>query len=155
MRIGIIVYSQTGHTLQVAQELLQCLSAAGHDLTLEQVETAGPVRPGAKAAELKTAPAVDSYDALVLASPAHGGLPAAGMMSYLDQLPSLEGKRVGLLATGAFPAKWGSVQTMAKMAETVAARGATVCGSASVGWWSLNRKRQIAKAVDSLSGHFR
>ena len=32
--------------------------------------------------------------------------------------------------------------------------GAKVCGSGSVGWFSLSRKRQIAEVVDGLSRLF-
>jgi len=42
MHIGIIVYSYTGHTLSVARLLRERLSAAGHDVSLERIETIGP-----------------------------------------------------------------------------------------------------------------
>jgi hypothetical protein len=62
-----------------------------------------------------------------------------------------KGKRVACLVTGVFPAGWGRNQTLAQMAETCASKGAAVCGSGSVGWWSLGRRRQITEAVDSLT----
>jgi hypothetical protein len=76
------------------------------------------------------------------------------MASYLGQLSSLEGMQVACLATGFFPAKWGQNQTLAKMAEVCASKGATVCGSGSVRWPSLRRKRQTAKVVSELVGLF-
>jgi hypothetical protein len=62
-----------------------------------------------------------------------------------------KGKRVACLVTGVFPAGWGRSQTLAQMEETCASKGAAVCGSGSVGWWSLGRRRQITEAVDSLT----
>jgi flavodoxin len=73
MNIGIIVYSRTGHTLSVAQKLQEKLSAAGHMVTLEQVETAGPVSPSATSAELKIRPAIEEHEALVFGCPVQGG----------------------------------------------------------------------------------
>lgn len=42
MNIGIIVYSISGHTLSVAAKLGEKLSAAGHAVTLERLETEVP-----------------------------------------------------------------------------------------------------------------
>jgi flavodoxin len=56
MKIGIIVYSNTGHTLSVARQLEQALSAAGHKVELEQVLTEGTPKPGATHVPLKTRP---------------------------------------------------------------------------------------------------
>jgi flavodoxin len=152
VKIGIIVYSMTGHTLAVATKLQEALSTTGHDVHLEPLRAAGPASLGAADAPLETVPEIDLYDALVFATPVRGGTPAPPMVSYLEQITSLEGKRVGCLVTGIFPAGWGRNQTLAQMAETCASKGATICGSGSVGWWSLGRRRQIAEVVDNLAG---
>ena len=154
MNVGIIVYSRTGHTLAVAVKLKEKLSAAGHEVTLEQLETVGPLSLGATSAKLKTRPAIDAYEALVFGAPVQGGIPAPPMASYLEQVAPLENKQVACLVTGVFPAGWGRNQTVAQMEEICASKGATVCGSGSVGWWSLGRKRQIAEVVDSLCRSF-
>jgi NAD(P)H dehydrogenase (quinone) len=154
MNIGIIVHSNTGHTLSVAMKLKEKLSTAGHVVTLEQVETAGPVKLSARSAELKTKPAIDIYDALVFGSPVHGGRMSAAMTSYLEQIPSLQGKRVACLVTHFFRREWGANQTIELMKEVCESKGATVCGSGNVKWLSLSRKRQISRVVDSLSELF-
>jgi flavodoxin len=154
MDIGIIVYSRTGHTLSVAEKLKEALSTSGHTVDLEQVEIVGPARLGATDVTLSTRPEIDAYDALVFASPVQGGTPAPPMVSYLEQVPSLKGKQVACLVTGVFPARWGRNQTIAQMVEVCESKGATVCGSGSVAWWSLSRRRQIAEVVDSLSRSF-
>lgn len=154
MNIGLIVYSQTGHTQSVALELKEKLSAAGHAVTLEQIETTGPARSRDRHAELKTIPPIDAYDALVFGAPVWGGSPAAPMLSYLEKIPSLTGKKVACLVTGFFPAGLGRNQALAKLKTLCEAKGATVCGSGSVGWLSLKRKQQIATVVESLSALF-
>ena len=154
MNIGIIVYSRTGHTLSVAQTLKEGMSVAGHEVMLDQVETAGPVSLSATRAELKTKPDVDEFEAVVFGSPVQGGVPAAPVMSYLEQVASLEGKQVACFVTGVLPAGWGRNQALAKMKEICESKGATVCGSESVGWLSFGRRRKISKLVDSLSRLF-
>ena len=154
MDVGIIVYSQTGHTLSIAVKLKEALSAAGHRVSLEQLETVEPVRMYAADAQLKTKPAIDTYDALVLGTPVQGGAPAPPMGSYLEQVTSLQGKKVACLVTGGFPAGWGRNQTIAQMKEVCEAKGATVCGTGSVCWWSLGRKKKVAEVVDDLSRLF-
>ncbi len=151
MTIGIIVYSHTGHTLSVARKLEKRLAADGHDVTLEQLETAGPVDLSATTAALKTKPPIDAHDALVLGSPVNGGRMSAAMKSYLDQIPSLAGKRVAILLTHFFPSAWGANQTIEQITEVCESKGATVIGSGDVRWFSLRRKRRIAEAVESLS----
>ena len=154
MKIGIVIYSHTGHTLSVATELKDKLSASGHAATLEQVEPVEKVSPSATRAELKTAPTVAPYDALVLGCPVWGGRMSAPMTSYLEQIDSLQGKQVVCLVTHFFRRAWGAKQTIESMTEICESKGATVRGSGSVKWLSLNRKRQISQAVDELSGLF-
>ena len=143
MNIGIVVQSQTGHTLSVAERLREALTVAGHSVRLERVGTAD------------ARSAIDASDALVFATGVQGGQPAPPMASYMAQLPVLQGKQVACLATGFFPvAGWGRDQTLAKMQEVCEARGATICGSGSVGWFSLSRRRQIGEVVETLSKLF-
>lgn len=151
MNIGIIVYSRSGHTLTVARKLEQRLTADGHKVTLEQLETVGQVDLSATTAELKTVPGVETYDAFVLGTPVNGGRMSAPMKSYLDEIPSLAGKRVALLLTHFFPSQWGANQTFEQMTEVCESKGATVVGSGDARWTSLRRRRQIAQAVESVA----
>ena len=140
MKIGLVVYSRTGHTLQVAQALLARLTADGHEAAM--------VRLGQGAVDLV------AFEGLVFCSPVHGGRPADEMVACLEGAPSLAGKTVACLATGFFPARLGASQTLAQMSALCAARGAAVGGQANVGWFSLTRRRQIADAVETLAASF-
>jgi flavodoxin len=155
MKIGVVIYSLSGHTRSVAKRLEQALSTAGHTVTVEEIETVGPVKPGMHTAELVDDPDVEAYEGLVLGVPVWGGHPASPMRAYLEQVESLSGKRVACLTTGFFPfANWGRNQTLTEMAEACEVRGAEVVGSESVGWLSLSRRRQIDEAVDAISKLF-
>lgn len=154
MNIGIIVYSLTDHTLTVAESLKEKLSADGHAVILERVETVGPAKVQYENAELKSSPAVDAYEGLVFACPVRGGTIPAPMKRYLEHLPSLQGKQVACFVTHFFRREWGANQVLAALRELCESKGATVCGVGEVRWFSLHRERQIARIVEELGGLF-
>jgi multimeric flavodoxin WrbA len=140
MNIDIVVYSKTRHTLAVATALRERLATLGHGASL--------IRLGAEAADL------DRCEGLVLASPVHGGLPAAEMKAYLEQVSSLQGKKVACLVTGFFPPNLGRNQALAYLMSACEAKGARIGALGSVGWASLSRRRQIADVVAALASCF-
>jgi flavodoxin len=140
MKIGMVVYSKTGHTQSVAAALQSRLAAGGHEVALLQLgQTAVDLTP---------------YDGLIFCSPVHGGQPAAEMIACLEGAPSLQDKTVACLVTGFFPANLGRNQALAQMQARCEARGGAVAGQASVGWFSLTRRPQIADAVETLAARF-
>lgn len=154
MNIGIIVYSRTGHTLSVAMQLKETLAAAGHTVNLEQVEILGSDEMGVTVVQLKTRPETAPYDGLVFASPVRGGAMPPAMTSYLEQITSLQGKKIVCLVTHFFPPGLGTNQTLSQMEEICESKGATVYGSGEVGRPRLGLKRRIANVVDDLSRLF-
>jgi len=88
---------------------------------------------------------------LVFGCPVWGGTPAWPMTGCLDQIGSLEDRRMALLMTGALPAAIGRNQAIAKLTEICEERGAVILGSGSMCWSSLRRERQIDAVVESLS----
>ena len=151
MNIGIVVHSQTGHTLSLAEILKERLLAAGHAVTLEQVETSGRAKPGAADVQLKNKPGIDPYDALVLGCPVWGGVMSSAMTGYLEQVISLQGKRVACMVTHIFPPGLGANQTIDQMKGVCESKGAIVCGSGSASWFPLGRKRRTAELVERLN----
>lgn len=155
MQIGIILYSQTGHTRRVALLTQDKLNASGHAVTLHTLEPVG--QPGFSQdaqAPLQSIPSVEAYDALIFAAPVWGGNPAPPFLTFLNHTPGLQGKRVACLVTGFFPAQWGCVQAIAKMNEIAQSKGAQLLGSASVTWFSPTRGRQIKQAAEKLAALF-
>jgi flavodoxin len=154
MDIGMIVYSQTGNTYSVAMKLKEKLSAAGHSVTLERIEVIGEVAPG-QAAQFKTVPDAEKYDTLVFASPVQAFSLCQAMVDYLKRVASLQGKKVALLVTEAFPYPWmGGNRAVRQMKKACESKGATVCGSGIVNWMKRRREQQIVEVVDRLSGLF-
>lgn len=155
MKIGIIVYSQSGNTLTVAEKLKQRLANAGNEVAIERVTTAGKARPGTKNIEFKNAPRVDPYDALIFASPVQGFTLAEPMAEYLKQLPPLQGKQAACFVTKQLPSRWtGGNRAVGQMKKICAARGAAFRGSAIVFWTESRRDKSIAECVHCLSDLF-
>ncbi len=154
MNIGIIVYSQTGNTYSVATRLKEKLAAAGHTVTLERIEVIGKVAPG-KPVQFKTLPDAGKYDALVFGAPVQGFSLCWPMLGYLEQIASLQGKKVACLVTEAFPYPWmGGNRAVRQMKRLCESKGATVCGSGIVNWMNKSREQQIVQVVDRLGQLF-
>ena len=152
MKIGIIVFSRTGNTLSVAEKLKEELGAKGHDPELLRVI---PARDDLKAKppmEFKSAPTVDAYDVLLFGSPVWGFQLSTVMQAYLEQLPPLEGKKVGCFVTHMFPFAWlGGNSTIKQFKQICETKGGKVLATGIVNWSSKGREKDIAITVEKLS----
>lgn len=135
MKIGLIVYSKSGNTKDVAEVLKERLNKDGHDVSLT---------------ELTDTVSETSYDAVVLCTPVHGGKPAEPMNAYLEKV-DIEGKNVAFLVTGVFPPSMGGVMTAHILEDICKAKGATVRGFGCVGWWGFKRAQKIENAVETVA----
>ena len=99
MRVGIIVYSETGNTYMLAMKIKDKLLASGHLTELKRLETIGEYKSGAKEVQLESIPEVDEYDWVMFGSPVHGFTLSLPMRTFLSQIGSLENKKVACFAT--------------------------------------------------------
>ncbi len=154
MEIVMVIYSQTGNTLSVAQKLERRLTDAGHSVTVEHLKTEGEARPGDQDVELKTFPDPTSYDAIVFGAPVHAFSLAPAMQAYLRRVSGLEGKPVACLVTQFFPFAWmGGRRAARQLRAATESKGARVCATAVVNW-SFRRESRIDQVVDKLSKCF-
>ena len=155
MNIGILVYSQTGHTAEVAEKLSGKLSSKGHSVSIEKIEPEGEVHPGMKSVSFTSKPDPTPYDAVVFASPVQAFSLAVAMKSYLAQIPSLEGKKIVLLVTKQLPGRWtGGNRAVRQMARYCEEKGGDVVRSGMVFWSSKEREKDIEETADNLSAAF-
>lgn len=155
MNVGIIVYSETGNTLIVAQRLKGALEAKGHSAAVEQVTIEGKVERG-KPINLKSRPDAAKYDALIFASPVMAFSLNPVMKAYLSGLSGLKGKTAGCFVTQGLPADWmGGNQAIKHISSALKDKGAGICGSGIIHWRNeAKREVQAAKAVETLCGVF-
>jgi|AntAceMinimDraft_16_1070373.scaffolds.fasta_scaffold02672_2 flavorubredoxin len=133
MKIGIIVYSQSGNTLSVAEKLRDKLATAGHSPEIEQVTVIGGRKSGDRTFQLETRPDVAQYDALVFGSAVEAFSLSPVLATYLRGIGSLDGKSVACLVTQLFPYPWmGGNRAIRQMRRLCESKGATVRGSGIV-----------------------
>jgi len=152
MKIGIIVYSQTGNTLSVAEKLKEKLATAGHSPEIEQVTVVGGRKSGDRRFQLETRPDVAQYEALVFGAAVEAFSLSPVMRSYLTGVDSLRGKQVACLVTQFFPYPWmGGNRAIRQMRELCESKGATASGSAVVNWCRFRRAKTTALAIDRVT----
>lgn len=155
MNIGIVVYSQTGNTLSVAEKLKSKLAEAGHSVSLDQVSVVGGRKQGDRAFTLDSTPELGGYDAVVLGSAVEAFSLSPVLSRYLVQLDSLQGKRVACLVTQQFPYPWmGGTRAIRQMKRICKSKGASVCGAAVVNWAQSRREKTINDAIKRLAESF-
>jgi NAD(P)H dehydrogenase (quinone) len=154
MKIGIIIYSQTEHTYSVATKLKEKLLADGHDPEIEKVIPTGEVHPGSKTIKFETQPRVDPYDALIFGAPVHAFSLAPAMKAYLEQIKSLQDKKIACYVTKGLPFhRTGGNKAISIMKKICESKGGTVVGTEIIVWRG-GRQKQIADLVESISSLF-
>lgn len=153
MKTGIIIYSRTGHTQLVAEKIKDALITQGGTVVIEHVTAANDGANSREAIQLQDIPDISDYDVILIGSPVHGFSIAPVMKSYLQQLPSIDGKKVGCFVTQHFPKPWmGGKRTVAQMCQLCHDKGAEVSGTSIVNWTSKARETLINDTVAVLSG---
>lgn len=143
MKIGIIVYSKTENTYYVAEKLQEKFQENGYEAEIERVVPAGEIPMKAKNVEFQSKPELKSYDALILGSPVHAFSLAPPMKSYLEQLDSLQDKKIACFVTKGLRFNWtGGNQAIGKMKKICESKGGKVVGTDIV-VWSKSRDAKI------------
>ncbi len=153
MNIGIILYSQTGHTLSVAEKLKKQLEEKGKNVTIQQVTISGEAAPDKFT--FTSTPDVDPYDAVIFGAPVQGFRLCAVMESYLQQLPAMEGKEAAFLVTKQLPFNWtGGTNAVSTMKKICQEKGARVKGAEIAIWSKSKQEKSVRNSVDNLSRLF-
>lgn len=155
MKIGIIVYSQTGNTFSVSEKLKAKLSEKGHTANLERLILTADSNPEARIIHFQNLPDIGKYDNIIFAAPVQAFSLCPAMKKYLSNLGSLEGKAISLLVTQGFPAPWlGGNHAIRQMKRFCQSKGANIVDSAIVNWMRKDREQLIVSRVEQLSGNF-
>ena len=154
MEIGIIVYSQTEHTYSVAENLQEKLLAAGHTVNIERVSTAGEVKSNSKDIIFQNKPDIQGYDSIIFGSPVHAFNLAPAMKAYLEQIPSLQDKKIACYVTKGLPFhRTGGNQAISQMKKLCQSKGGTILGTGIVVWRG-GRGKDIIELVQKFSRLF-
>lgn len=150
MKIGLIVYSQTGNTLGVAEKIQEAIRMNGHEVVLERVKTEGDPNKG-ETIRLSNAPSPNGYDAVVFASPVQAFNLAQGMKLYFQQMPEFETEKVCCFVTQHFPKPWlGGNRAIRQMEDYCRQKGQTVSETGVVNWTNKQREAQIDSLISMI-----
>lgn len=149
MLIGIIVHSQTGHTLSVAERMEARLMEEGHAVTMERVVAANDEETKPDQITLTSSPDYQQYDGLILGAPVRGFALSPVMSAYLASIPSLSGKQIECFVTEYFPfPSMGGNQAIRQMRAICEGKGGTVIGTGIINWSNPRRNRQITQLIE-------
>lgn len=155
MKIGIVLYSQTGNTLGVAEKLMSALTAKGHTVDLLKLQTVGEAQPG-KPTQFESLPDITPYDAYVFAAPVQAFSLCLPMKDYLKTLPALDDKKAACFVTKHLKSPiLGGNSAIKAMRKGLESKGATVGENAIISWKDETlREAQIKAAIQALSHAF-
>lgn len=148
MKIGVIYYSETGNTANVAKQLATAFRTQGHQTTLQEL-TVFDVKTNRS---LKTKPACDGYDILIIGSPVQGFSLPLPVQEYLSSIQLPKQQKIGLFTTQFFPFDWmGGKQTVSQFKTLLLPQNPQHIGEALIHWKSRKREVQIANAIQLLT----
>jgi len=105
MKIGIIVYTQTGNTYSVAEKLKSSLIKMGHNVNIEKIEALrDPKQP--TNINLTKIPDISKYDGIIFATFVEAFCLCPVMIKYLNEIKTLKNKKVAGFVTQLFPYSW-------------------------------------------------
>jgi flavodoxin len=155
MKIGIIVHSQTNNTYLVAQKLQEKLSEDGNEVDIKRVKIKGGDKSGRKDIQIENPPEVSDYDALIFGSPVHAFSLAPAMKVYLEQIPSLQDKKIAFFVTKGLRFEWtGGTRAIGQMKKICQSKGGMIFGTGIV-VWNKQRDKKIDEIVNKFSELFK
>jgi Flavodoxins len=154
MKIGIVVHSQTGNTCKVTQKLREKLLASGNEVEIQRVRMVGGDKPQGKDIKIENPPNVSKYDVLIFGAPVHAFSLAPAMKVYMEQIASLQDKKVACFVTKSLRFNWtGGTRAIGQMKRICRDKGAVIYGTGIV-IWNKNRQKQIDDLVEKFSELF-
>jgi flavodoxin len=146
LKIGIIVYSQTGNTYLVASKIYESLKKKGYKVDIEKIEALRNQKNNTF--EFKKVPDVKSYDVIIFGSPVEAFSLCPVMKKYLENIKSLKNKKVLCFVTEAFPYPWmGGNRAIKQMKALCNQKGATIYDTGVANWKNKKREELINNIV--------
>ena len=152
MKIGMIVFSKTNNTFSVADRLRAALAEKELDVEIERIIPEND-DPGAKPPIVFTNnPDVSPYDVVIFASPVWAFSLAVVMKEYLEQIGSLQGKKVFSFVTKQLASKFtGGNKANKQIKSAVESKGGTVEKAFVIGWKNKNREAEIDTLIAEIT----
>lgn len=153
MKIGIVVYSQTGNTFEVAQKLEEAFSKKGNSVKIERIAMINEKERDINKIQIRNFPDLSKYDALIFGSPVHAFSLSHPMTAFMSQIPTLQDKRIACFVTKGLPLNGtGGNQAIGQMKKICESKNGKVSGTWILVW--KDREKQISKILEEMSNLF-
>jgi len=148
MKIGIIYYSETGHTLQACEALKTKFEELGHSVDLKAV-TVIDIKTDKT---LKDCPEVLNYDLIIFGTPVQGFSLPIPMAEYLKKIHLPLNQKIGVLITQYFKVSWlGANHTIRQLLNAIEISKPDLYAYSIIHWSSKRRLDQLTKAIDKFA----
>ncbi|KMQ50643.1 flavodoxin [Chitinispirillum alkaliphilum] len=147
MKIGIVIHTQSGHTLNFAKIIEKKLTQHGHEVDIKGLRTKGAVKPRSRKFDLIKIPEIDEYDVLLFGGPVWAFTASPVVLKYLGSLETLKGKKALCFVTMGLPfPSLGGKQAIKAMEEDLALSGAEILPGEIV-WYFFSGDEEKMKAA--------
>jgi len=144
MKVGIIVYSKTGNTLQVAERIRAALVEVGLQAEVQRFSAETENAQSNTPVRLTAQPDPNGYDALIIGAPVQAFSLDPAMTMYLKQIGALQNVPTLCFITQHFKKAWmGGNRAMKQLLEQLQEKGAPATATGVVNWTSEQREAQI------------
>jgi len=146
MKVGIIVYSQTGNTLNVAKQIQEVIVSCNHSCEIKPIEVFDT-----KTMKLKTIPSAQHFDLILFASPVQGFSLSRPMATYLSNLAIPENQKVGMVVTQYLSKDWmGGSHAIKQMRTTLTQKHAIILGEDIIHYYRPDKDQQIKDLLERI-----
>lgn len=152
MKIGLVVHSHTGNTLNVSKRVKEELEKKGHTVVLEQLKPVDEEGSLKGRLELVDKPSISGYDAIIFGAPVWGFAPSGVMREYMLQIPTLQDKKVFCFVTQSFsfPCLGGN-GSIKKLNEICSSKGGIIVGDGIVNYTKKKREPKTLELLNKLN----
>lgn len=155
MKIGIIVHSMTGNTYTLAEKLKEKLNKKGYSVNIEKINVVGKEDPQKVNFELSSPPDISTYDAVCFGGPVRGFSISPILSAYLNQIDSLNGKKIACFVTKTLAGNWtGGNRTIKQMKKLCEAKDGVVITTGILSWPKKNTDLKLDEAAENIAKAF-
>ena len=150
MKIGIIIYSETGNTLSVGVKLKEELELLKIDVNLHNIELTDDSNARRNIIKFKDNINLDSYDMLIFGSPVQAFSLSLVMSKYLKEA-NLNNKKVMCFVTQAFPFSWmGGNRAIKQMNNICLKKDAEIINNGIINWYRKDKEERVEKLIKRM-----
>lgn len=151
MKIGMIIYSQTGNTESVANKLRDRLIKKGPKVSVEKIIVNRDMKNPNKPIEFIKTPKLEGYDTIIFGSPVEAFSLCPVMLKYLENIEPLDNKNIFCYVTQYFPYPWmGGNHAIKQMKELCLKKGGNISDTGVINWKNKKRDDIIEEVIDNF-----